>query len=153
MRRIEMRLDSRHYLPWISEENRQIRRLYWSATWCEIMEALPGRTRGSIKCQAAKLGVRRRCWEVEGNTGQSCIWSPEDQELLRYGMRNGWTVDATATLLGRTVDAVLFRAVNQGLLGRPLVLHELQDIDLDYLDDGPYGDYDAEWAEPPHPWD
>lgn len=140
-------------MRWTAREKRQLRRLYWGATWRELHRALPSRTRVAIRLQALHLGVRRLCWEVVGRAGMSCLWSVEDQELLQYGMRNGWTVYATATLLGRTVDAVLVRAVTQGLMGRSLVLHEIHDNDMAYLDDGPYEHYDAEWAEPPHPWD
>jgi len=57
---------------WTANEISKLRRRYRDATKEELISEFPRHTWKSIRCKAAKLGVRRRCWQPK-KTGKPVL--------------------------------------------------------------------------------
>lgn len=59
------KLEEAYPADWSAEEKGALRALYATAPWTALLEALPGRTRASIKKNGQQLGLRRQRSDVE----------------------------------------------------------------------------------------
>jgi hypothetical protein len=103
---------------WRLQDDQQLKSLWASASWEEMLTAMPGRTAASIRHRASRLKLER---QVKIFPSQIHRWTVEDDSQLRKMYTEGKSLNDISQEVERTVHSVRYRLSLLGITRPPEV--------------------------------